>query len=681
MPNDIIFDRYQELSKLLKIYADKYYNDDAPIVSDAEYDRLYSELLEIEKVHPEFVTKESISQNIGGKASSRFTKIEHMYQMFSIQNAYSMSDVKEFYNRVIKTLDEQLRVDLSRQNLEMYAEPKIDGLSCSITYKNGNFVKAATRGNGLIGEDVTKNVLTIKEIPLKLNSPNPPELIEIRGEVYMTKLEFQKLNFDREKNHEELFANPRNAAAGSLRQLDASITATRNLKFFAYAIMGENIGFKTQKEISDTLHEWGFHTNELNTLTNSITEIEVFYHNLENIRAKLEYDIDGAVYKVNNLEWQALLGASAKYPRHSIAHKFEAETAITYVKDIFLSIGRTGIITPVAVMDPVNIGGVEVAKATLHNRNEIIKKDIRIGDKVLIKRAGDVIPQVLKSFPENRDASSVPFAFPETCPYCGTKLEYDQTFIRCLNSFGCKSQIIERLAHFASRDALNIEGLAIKNIEFLVDHKIIESMTDIFKIQEKIDLKKLATFDGWGYLSVKNLIDSIERAKTTELSRFIFALGINQVGKATAKLLAKKFKSFQNFLNTVTQKFAISNLSTIDGIGPLISSDIVNFFSNENNKNTAIELSKIVNIKDDIDTIQNSTFWSGKSVLLTGTLKTLGRSEAQEKLESLGAKILSSVSKKLDILIVGENPGSKLQKAQDLQIRIMYEDEMLSLMK
>lgn len=679
MITNSLLKRYKELSELLKLYSEKYYNDDAPLVTDAEYDALYNELLMFERLYPELKNPESPSNLVGAKVSGKFQKIKHASQMFSIQNAYTEDDVKDFYKRVLRTISESVGKNLNYHDLLIHAEPKIDGLSCSITYQNGELLKAATRGDGFVGEDVTKNVLTIPDIPKKLHGENFPEYIEIRGEVYMQKSDFAALNDEKIMNHEEPFANPRNAAAGSLRQLDPKITAMRPLKFFAYAI-SPNDAFKTQFEIAARLKEFGFVTNPLNKLISSIDDVIKYHHDLEDIRAKLNYDIDGTVYKVNDVSWQKILGESSKYPRHAVAHKFAAEEAITYVEDIELSIGRTGTITPVAILDAVNIGGVVVSRSTLHNRIEMIRKDIRVGDKILLKRAGDVIPQVIKSFPEARDEKSHPFEFPKQCPCCGSPIEFGPIFMKCTGNFNCREQALERLVHFCSRDAFNIEGFARKNLEFFYDLNLIKTPFDIFKLSEKISANEIAKFDGWGLVSAKKLFDNINKSRVVELYRFIFSLGINQVGKNVSKLLAKKYVTFENLYNTCCDKFALSNLSLIEGIGESIATDIIDFFKDQYNQFVINELLKVLEIQNHEINVVANNFFTNKSVLLTGTLSAMSRDDATKKLESFGAKILSSVSKKLDILIVGENPGSKLQKATELGIQIMYEDEFLKIL-
>lgn len=674
MVDERILEKHKKLNELLKFYADRYYNYDAPVVTDAEYDKLYNELQNIEEQYPFLRNSESISSIVGSEVKSKLKKVKHTQKMYSLQNAYNDLDIRDFFQRVQNGIADQL--DIFNSNIQFYAEPKIDGLSCSMHYIDGILVQASTRGNGEEGEDVTANVFTVSDIPKKLLGSNFPRDLEVRGEIYMKKSSFDELNNFQEVNNLQSFANPRNAAAGTLRQLDSRITAKRSLNFFAYALLSEEKIINTQSDLIKQLSSWGFVVNDLNKMISNHQELQDYYEDLSDKRSELDYDIDGVVIKVNRLDWQDMLGYSAKYPRHSIAYKFAAEEATTHVKNIELSIGRSGVITPVAVMDEVNIGGVVVSRASLHNKSELEKKDVRVMDKVLIKRAGDVIPYVVKSFPEFRGPDSEKFIFPDSCPCCGSKLVVDGVFIRCPNGYSCKNQAVQRIAHFVSRDAFNIDGFAIKNIEFFYDLNLIKIPSDIYDLKEKIKLNELEKYSGWGKKSVENLFNSIETSKNVELHRFIYSLGINQIGISTAKVLAEEFKTLDNFIETLNSKFAISKLCSINGIADSIASDIISYFSDELNLKLVTLLKQKVNIKN-VENDRKVGGFSGKRVLLTGTLSSMSRPIAIKSLELQGALIMSGVSKNLDILIVGDNPGSKLNKAIEIGVRIMYENEFL----
>lgn len=671
--NESIIERYNKLNGLLKFYSDRYYNSDNPVVTDAEYDRLYNELQNIEKQYPSIKNDESISNIVGAEVKSKLKKVRHTKKMYSLQNAYNDSDIRDFFHRVQNSIADQLDIN---SVIQFYAEPKIDGLSCSMHYVDGVLVQASTRGNGEEGEDVTANVFTVPDVPKKLLGIGIPKDLEVRGEIYMQKSSFHELNNFQELHELPLFANPRNAAAGTLRQLDSSITAKRSLNFFAYAFLCEEKIVNTQADLINQLSNWGFVVNNLNRMIRNQQELHEYYEDLADKRSDLNYDIDGVVIKLNRLDWQDMMGYSAKYPKHSIAYKFAAEEATTHVKEIELSIGRSGIITPVAVMDDVNIGGVVVSRASLHNKSELERKDIRVMDKVLIKRAGDVIPYVVKSFPEFRKYDSEKFIFPDNCPCCGSKLITDGVFVRCPNGYSCKKQAIQRISHFVSRDAFNIDGFAVKNIEFFYDLNLIKIPSDIYNLKEKIKVNELEKYQGWGKKSVENLFKSIEASKNIELHRFIYSLGINQIGISMAKVIAEEFKTFDNFFDVINSKFAISKLCTISGIADSIANDIIAYFSDESNLMLVNLLMSKVNIIN-VTTNYEVGFFSGKKVLLTGTLSVMSRPVAVKNLELQGASIMSGVSKNLDILIVGDNPGNKLNKAIETGVQIMYEEEFL----
>ncbi|GHT90543.1 DNA ligase [Alphaproteobacteria bacterium] len=719
--------RHAELCSLLENYSGQYYLLDAPTVSDAEYDALYNELLEIEKEFPELRTKNSPSQKVGTKASKKFSKIKHSNPMLSLENAFNEDDISAFLERVrnLSGLDQ----------VELVLEPKLDGLSASLKYKNGMLVYGATRGDGTVGEDVSANILTIDSIPRKIRTDF--DEIEIRGEVIMKKVDFQKLNESRERSEEKLFANPRNAAAGSLRQLDAEITRSRKLTFFAYAIITKDSVFQTQMDVLKTLGEYGFTVSDKIALCKNQQEAFLFYSEMERQRAELEYDIDGVVYKVNDLQLQQKLGAASKFPRHSIAYKFPAEKAETTILDIIVQVGRTGNITPVAELVPVTVGGVVVSRATLHNKDEIEKKDIRVGDRVVLQRAGDVIPQILYPIPEKRPENSAPFAFPSVCPCCGSTLVRgdEEVAIKCVN-ISCEAQMIERLIHFVSRQAFNIDGLGDQNIKFFFDSGMIKSPPDIFELEEKNNnsLTRLENMDGWGKQSVINLFESINKAKTIRLDKFIYSLGISQVGRSVSKLVANFFKSYENFqrgasvtldpqrdvgsnnaslpsetyatsvtldtfsvssetyascdcnaettsvkVNACCATTNIDDLLTVDGIGKSILDDIKNFFANKNNLDIVKRLADMITIVD-MEASQDSPL-ANKTVVFTGTFEKISRDEAKELAEKYGAKAVSSVSSKTSFVVAGENAGKKLDQAKKLGIKIISEQVFMELLQ
>ncbi len=660
--------RHAELSKLLSNYSRQYYIFDDPSVSDAEYDALYQELLAIEDEYPELATESSPSQNVGAKVSKDFQKVIHKQKMLSLENAFNEDDIQDFIDRVKKLT--------GRSEIEFMLEPKLDGLSASIMYRDGILVQASTRGDGAIGEDVTENMKTLNNVPKKINLSGD---IEIRGEVVMLKKDFEQLNEQRRLSGEKLFSNPRNAAAGSLRQLDSKITAQRKLTFFAYSIIGKDLNLTSQRQILETLHNLGFTVSDKTKLCLNQKEAFEFYKTMEQQRSDLDYDIDGVVYKTNDLSLQKQMGNATKYPRHSIAYKFPAQKAQTTVLNIVVQVGRTGNITPVAELAPVNVGGVIVSRATLHNKDEIEKKDIRVGDRVVVQRAGDVIPQILHPIIEQRPQDSEPFKFPTTCPCCGSELvrEEEEVAIKCEN-LDCSAQLVERLIHFVSRQAFNIEGLGEQNIKFLFNKGIVKSPVDIFYLQEKNQQYHLENEDGWGKQSVENLFKSIKTAKNIGLEKFINALGIPQIGRAASVLIARFYRTFSNFLSAVEQD-TVSELVTINGIGDSMIQDLKNFFKISNNLEVMKKLATVVDIQDAQATSESE--WTGKSIVFTGTLSTLGRDEAKEIVEKLGGKASSSVSSKTYLVVAGENAGSKLEKARNLGVKIISEQEFLEMVR
>ncbi len=655
-----------------------YHRDDAPLLSDAEYDALKHRNQDIENRFPELIREDSPSFRVGSKISDDFKKITHSVPMLSLGDIFTEDAVYAFIDKIKRFLglDENAP-------LEMVAEPKIDGLSFSAVYKNGLFFSGATRGDGTTGEDITNNLKTIKQLPIRLQGGNTlfdtqvPDIIDIRGEVYMSKKDFFELNKQQELKKQKVFANPRNAAAGSLRQLDSTITAERKLSLFAYAC-GENSStqFKTHYEYLQTLKKWGFPVNPEIRLCKNTEEMIRFFKELSEKRSTLDYDIDGVVYKVNDLELQRRLGFIARSPRWAIAHKFPAEQAITKLLNIRIQVGRTGALTPVADLEPVNVGGVIVKHATLHNKDEIERKDIRVNDTVVIQRAGDVIPQIVRVLPEKRSETSQPYIFPSTCPICGSvaKKEGEDAIIYCTGELVCPAQQIEALKHFVSKDALNIEGLGDKNIETFFDLGWVKNALDLFYLEENHALELICK-DGWGTKSAEKLFDAIKNASKISLERFIYALGIRETGTATARLLAKNFISWESFYHAVRQENALDILTHIEGIGPVMAEFIIDFFQEEHNQKLLEGLVNKIKVLDFVAPQQKETPFSDKTIIFTGTLETMTRSEAKAKALSLGAKVVSSVSSKTDFVIAGSAAGSKLTTAEKLGITILSEKE------
>ena len=677
---------YEEAKAELAFLANKineldiaYHRDDAPLISDAEYDKLKHRNSDIEALFPDLIRNDSPSLRVGSKISDDFQKITHSVPMLSLGDIFTEEAVYAFMDKIRRFLglDENAP-------LEMVAEPKIDGLSFSAVYKKGVLFSGATRGDGSVGEDITQNLRTIKQLPITLNSAtslfdnDAPDVIDIRGEVYMSKKDFFELNKSQENKKQKIFANPRNAAAGSLRQLDSTITAQRKLSLFAYAC-GENSSnqFKTHFEYLQTLKKWGFPVNPEIRLCKTTKEMIEFFNQLAEKRSSLDYDIDGVVYKVNDLELQNRLGFIARSPRWAIAHKFPAEQATTKLLDIRIQVGRTGALTPVADLEPINVGGVIVKHATLHNKDEIERKDIRIGDTVVVQRAGDVIPQIVKSIPEKRDATSKPFEFPTVCPVCGSiaKKEGDDAVIYCTGELICPAQQIEAVKHFVSKDALDIEGLGERNIELFFELGWIKNALDLFYLEEN-HLLELIGKEGWGPKSVENLFNAINLKKQgVPIERFIYALGIRETGAATARLLAKNFISWENFYQNMCSDSALEKLTHIEGIGPVMASFIIDFFQEEHNKTMIEKLVQQVKVLDFVPPQEKQTPFTNKTIIFTGTLETMTRSEAKARAQKAGAKVVSSVSNKTDFVVAGESAGSKLTTAEKLNITILSEKE------
>ena len=646
-----------------------YHTKDAPVITDAEYDTLRREADALLAGHPEFGDAAEVLEEVGAAPAAGFRKIRHSVPMLSLDNAFGPEDFVDFCAKIRRFLG------LDEAPLEFVAEPKIDGLSISITYEERKFLRAATRGDGAEGEDVSQNLLTLQALPRTLPE-DAPEKIEIRGEVYMTKADFLALN----ESQERKFANPRNAAAGGLRQLDAGITAKRKLSLFAYA-QGESSTpvAATHWGYLRKLEEWGF---SVNPLSRKITEAEAeeFQSEIGIARAGLPYDIDGVVYKINDLALQTRLGFVGRAPRWAIAWKFPAERATTTLLDIEIQVGRTGALTPRAKLTPVNVGGVLVQHATLHNEDEISRKDIRIGDTVELQRAGDVIPQIIRPLPELRPKGAAPFEFPTHCPVCGSIAErdMDEAVRRCTGGLICAAQITERLIHFCSRGAFDIEGMGDKTVVEFHEAGLIRSAPGIFRLP--LHEKQISEREGWGKVSAAKLSAAIEARRTIPLPRFIYALGIRRIGENNAKLLARHYGSYGNWRESMLAATEIGSdarleLGSISGIGPAIATDLAAFFSEAHNLETLDALDEFLTVTEAPGVGAPNSPLAGKTIVFTGTLATLARPEAKAKAESLGAKVTESVSKKTDFVVVGTDAGSKAVKAAELGLTILTEEQ------
>lgn len=656
-----------------------YYQKDQPELTDADYDQLRQRNHAIEKRFPHLKRADSPSDKIGAAPLAAFAKVKHAVPMLSLSNAFDDQDIHDFYDRIRRFLNLN-----DNEQIDLVAEPKIDGLSASLLYENGKLLLAATRGDGYEGENITQNMKTLRDVPHQLSGTTIPARIEIRGEVYMTKNDFLKLNETRIQNNENIFANPRNAAAGSLRQLDATITAARPLHFFAYAIgdTSQKIA-PTHWGMIEQIKNWGFAINPLSQQTRNEKETLDFYQSINNQRAQLPYDIDGVVYKINRLDWQERLGFVARAPRWAIAHKFAAEQAQTTLKDIIIQVGRTGALTPVAILEPVNVGGVMVSRATLHNEDEINRKDVRVGDTVILQRAGDVIPQILKPVLEKRPSNAQKFIFPTTCPVCGSHAirEQDEVVIRCTGGLICPAQNLERLKHFVSRNAFDIEGLGTKHIENFKNLNLIKTPADIFELHTHRD--QILTLEGWGEQSVENLITAIDQRRTVALDRLIYALGIRQIGQATAKLLAQQYGDWQNLKTALhaaqnRESAEYETLLNMDQIGESMAHDLLEFFAEPHNQEMLDALEKHLTITP-AEKPKTDTPIAGKTIVFTGTLEKMSRAEAKSRAETMGAKVAGSVSAKTDFVVVGADAGSKAKKAAELNLKILSEDEWLQL--
>lgn len=663
-----------------------YYQNDDPYLSDSQYDELKRRNQEIENHFPNLIRTDSPSHRIGAEVQSAFKKVRHVFPMLSLGNIFAEEEIDSFVQSVKRFLN-------TSEDISFMSEPKIDGLSFAARYEKGRFVQGATRGDGATGEDITANLKTIRELPLVINGP-VPDILEVRGEVYMSKADFMSLNAKYESEGKKVFANPRNAAAGSLRQLDSQITAERKLSIFVYT-WGEvsQRVWESQSEFFAHLHNWGFPTNPNNRLCPDIKCLQESYKHLAEVRSSLPYDIDGVVYKVNSLALQERLGFLTRTPRWATAHKFPAEQAVTTINDIRIQVGRTGALTPVADLQPVNVGGVIVSHATLHNEDEIKRKDIRVGDTVLVQRAGDVIPQVVEVLKEKRKPESLAFEFPHICPECGAHAirEEDEAVRRCTGGLSCPAQAIERIIHFVSRDAFDIGGLGEKIVEDFFNEGILHNPADIFSLErrnlggdlfshQKSSPLHLESREGWGKKSAEKLFKAINDKRSISLPRFIYALGIRQVGTATSLLIAKNYGSFQTFMEDMINK-ETAKLVSIDGIGPSMATDIVEFFQEQHNINTIQQLLKEITIEDYIDNTNYDSPIAGKIIVFTGTLEKMTRPEAKAKAQSLGAKVAGSVSKNTDYVVIGADAGSKAVKARELGVNVLNEDEFLDLIK
>jgi len=665
-----------------------YYRQDQPEISDAEYDALRERNASIEARFPHLVREDSPSVRVGAAPVEAFGKVMHAVPMLSLGNVFDDEGVRDFLERIRRFLGLE-----TVEGLAFTTEPKIDGLSITLRYEKGRLVQGATRGDGYQGENVTANVRTIADIPKAIRARSFPDPFEVRGEIYMSRAAFQRLNDGQAERGERTFANPRNAAAGSLRQLDPAITASRPLQFFAYG-WGEapELPADTQWGIYRVMADWGFPLNPLAKLTTSVEEMLDTYRDIESGRAGLDYDIDGVVYKLDRLDLQQRLGFVSRSPRYAVAHKFPAEKATTILRDIEIQVGRTGALTPVAKLEPVTVGGVVVQNATLHNEDEIARKDVRIGDTVIVQRAGDVIPQILGVVEGKRLKGTKRFSFPIVCPACGSHAVREVNAItgkedavrRCTGGLICPAQRVERLKHFVSRNAFDIEGLGEKRIKELYDDHIIQSPPDIFTLAKSEKGAKIAKREGWGELSARNLFNAIEARRTVKLDRFIYALGIPHVGEITGRLLARAYGSIEAFRDAMLAAArdrageAYAELDNIEGIGPTVAEAIADFFAEPHNVEVVDELLREVR-PEPLEAIDHASPISGKTVVFTGTLEKMTRPEAKARAERLGAKVAGSVSKKTDYVVAGPGAGSKLKDAERLGLKVLSEDEWLTL--
>jgi DNA ligase (NAD+) len=647
-----------------------YYVLDAPTIPDAEFDKLFRELQALEAAHPELRAPDSPTQRIGGAPLPEFSQVRHAVPMLSLNNAFSAEETEAF--------DRRCREGLGKEHVAYACEPKFDGLAITLRYENGVFVQGATRGDGFTGEDVTQNLRTVRNIPLRLSGANVPAVLEVRGEVLMLRRDFERLNERQRNRGEKEFANPRNAAAGSLRQLDPKVTARRPLRFFAYGI-GE-AGAVTQKltfhsELMTLLANWGVPVAAERTVVQGVAGLLGYYERIGTARRTLPYDIDGVVYKVDHLADQETLGFVSRAPRFAIAHKFPAEEALTTVEAIDVQVGRTGAVTPVARLAPVFVGGVTVTNATLHNEDEVRRKDVRVGDTVIVRRAGDVIPEVVAVVHEKRPILAPEFVMPKACPVCGSAIEKpeDEAIARCTGGLFCPAQRKQALLHFASRRAMDIEGLGEKLVDQMIDNAVVKTPSDLYKL----GLLALAHLERMAEKSASNLLAAIDKSRQTTLARFIYALGIRNVGEATAKDLARHFGSLDALMEA-----DIDGLQQVPDVGPVVAASIAHFFAERHNLEVIEQLrAGGVNWSDSAPALEVASAMTGKTFVLTGTLPSLTREAAKELIEARGGKVAGSVSKKTDFVVAGIEAGSKLTKAQELGVTILDETQLMELLK
>ncbi|WP_394131118.1 NAD-dependent DNA ligase LigA [Shewanella maritima] len=657
-----------QLTETINQHNIRYYVDDAPSIPDAEYDRLMQQLQQLEQAHPELSMPDSPSQRVGGAALAKFDQITHLKPMLSLDNAFEQADFEAFNKRITDKVD----------SVAYVCEPKLDGLAVSITYRNGILERAATRGDGTVGEDITENVRTIKSIPLKLRGEDYPELVEVRGEVFMPKSAFAALNQRQQAKNEKTFVNPRNAAAGSLRQLDSKITAERALGFYAYAL---GVVEGNQQPMNDTHHgqlmqlkQWGHPVSAEVKVCESLEAVYAYYQDILNRRSELEYEIDGVVIKVNDINKQTSLGFVAKAPRWAIAYKFPAEEELTVLDAVDFQVGRTGAVTPVARLKPVFVGGVTVSNATLHNHDEIARLGVKVGDSVIIRRAGDVIPQIVQVVLDKRPENATDIVFPSQCPVCDSDVERveGEAVARCSGGLFCEAQRKEAIKHFASRKALNIDGMGDKIVEQMIDKELIKSPADLFKLTASM----LTMLERMGMKSATKLIAAIDTAKQTTLARFLYSLGIREVGEATAANLASHFKQID-----AIRQASLDELIEVEDVGVIVAKHIHHFFNQAHNVEVLQALIEAgVNWPAIEEVSEDALSLKGQTWVITGTLTQLNRNDAKAKLQALGAKVAGSVSKNTDCLVAGEAAGSKLTKAQDLGVKVIDEQALLAIL-
>ena len=662
-------EQIRQLQEQINEHNYRYYVLDAPSISDAMFDQLFQKLKQLEAEYPQLVTSDSPTQRVGAKPQKEFAEAQHLVPMLSLENAFSEEDVLAFDQRIQDRLDVFHAIDYT-------CEPKLDGLAVTIIYEKGKLIRAATRGDGTTGEDITENIRTIQTVPLHLRGHDYPEILEVRGEVYMPKEGFAELNLHAEQKGEKIFVNPRNAAAGSVRQLDPKMTASRPLAVFFYGVglVKNGVLPETHSQILFSLKKWGLRINPEIKIVKGIENCLAYYRYLAEKRAELPYEIDGVVYKVDNIRQQQELGFVSRAPRWAIAHKFPAEEVLTTIEAVEFQVGRTGAITPVARLHPVFVSGVTVSNATLHNMDEVKRKDICIGDTVVVRRAGDVIPEIVGSIKEQRPANAKTIDLPTHCPVCHSHIEHieGEAVARCSGGLFCPAQRKEAIKHFASRRALDIEGLGDKLVDQLVEKRMIATVADLYSLT----LEQLADLERMGEKSAQNLLNALMKSKKTTLARFLYALGIREVGEATAKQLAQHYGDL-SILMSATEE----SLQTVSDVGPVVAKHIISFFAENHNREVIDKLLQAGVHWEKIEiTSYDNMLFAGKTFVLTGTLQTMSREEAKEKLENLGAKVSGSVSSKTSYVIVGADAGSKLAKAQELGVAILTEDEFLQLL-